>query len=225
MEDFIMKKFLLIAAAAVLSFSALYAAPWASHNSRRRPKSLLVVGNYKTPRLMAETIRSLTKQPYLLVSNDGRFFIFMSRDIQEVPAGKLDVYINLLNPKRLVIIGDERYVSDDVERKLRTINLRRIPIMRIYGENWLRVAEELDDLLNIGNLKRNFYRNNFEMEMRDPRLRNPEPEKSEKVSEAPAAENTADAVPSAEPVAPAAENTAAAVPTAEPVAPAAEPAK
>lgn len=207
-----MKKFLLIAVMAVLSLNALNAAPWASHNSRRKPKYLLVVGNYKTPRLMAETVRSLTKQPYLLVSNDGRYFIFMSRDIQEIPASKLDVYINLLDPRRLVIIGDERYISADTEKKLRNINLRRIPIMRIYGENWLRVAEELDDLLNIGNLKRNFYRNHFDMEMSDPRLRNPEAEKTEKVSE-PAAETAA------------AESGAAAIPVAEPVSPAAEPAK
>ena len=33
------------------------------------------------------------------------------------------------------------------------------------------IAEELDDLLNIGNLARNFNRNYYDLQMRDPVLR------------------------------------------------------
>ena len=128
------QKVLLAVAVLSLTGIAVQAAPWFSHNSRRTPKTLSVVGNYKTPRLMAETILSLTRQPYLLIASDGRYFIVMSKDVQEVPKSKLDVYINNLNPQRLVILGDERYVSRTEEMNLRRINLRRIPIVRIYGK-------------------------------------------------------------------------------------------
>ena len=71
----------------------------------------------------------------------------------------------------MVIIGDERYVTREQENKLRTINTRRIPIIRIYGGDWGRIAEELDDLLNIGNLAREFRRNYFELSMSDTEIR------------------------------------------------------
>lgn len=166
------KKIALIALVAVCSAVA-YAAPWMSHNSRRAPKSLIVVGNYRTPRLMAATIKALTSQPYLIITKDGRYFMALSKVTVPLNPEKLDVYINQLNPRRLVIIGDERFVTLAQEQKLRSINLKRIPIVRIYGGDWGRIAEELDDLLNIGNLSREFRRNYFELSMSDPRLRDP----------------------------------------------------
>ena len=214
------RKIMLLAAVLGLSVFSVQAAPWFAHNARRTPNTLVVTGNYKVPRLMAETILSLSRQPYLLIATDGRFFIMLSKETQEVPAGKLDVYINNLNPKRLVILGDERYVTRAQEMLLRKINLKRIPVVRIYGENWTRIAEELDDMLNIGNLARNFNRNLYEMDMRDPRLRDV---KGAKKAEAGAAEKPA-AGEQAAPVAeqkpaeqkPAAEAQADELPVAEP---------
>lgn len=183
----------------------VFAAPWAAHNSRRMPRTLIVIGNYKTPRLMAETILNLTGQPYLLVTQDGRYIIAMRRASQEIPAAKLGTYINNLNPRRLVIIGDKDFVNDNTEKQLRTINLLRIPIVRIYGDDWVRVAEELDDLLNIGNLSREFCNNYRDMSLRDRPLRNP---------------GRAAAKPAAPvaPAAPAADDAAADRPVADPVA-------
>ena len=165
-----------IAALAVIFATAAYAAPWMSHNSRRAPKTLVVVGNYRTPRLMAAPIKALTSQPYLILAKDAKtnadaYYITLSKVTVPVPADKLDVYINQLNPRRLVIIGDERYVTAADEQKLRTINTKRIPIFRVYGGDWGRIAEELDDMLNIGNLAREFRRNHYNLSMSDPRLR------------------------------------------------------
>lgn len=155
---------------------AAYAAPWMSRTSSRAPKTLIVVGNYRTPRLMAATVKALTTQPYLIISKDAQsgaeqYFMVLSKATVPVPADKLDVYINQLNPGRLVIIGDERFVTPAQERKLRTINTKRIPIFRVYGGDWGRIAEELDDMLNIGNLGREFRRNYYNLSMSDPRLR------------------------------------------------------
>ncbi len=164
-----MSLIVLIALCAVIA----HAAPWMSHNSRRTPKTLVVVGNYRTARLMAATIKALTSQPYLVITGDGRYFMTLSKATVPVNGDKLDVYINQLNPRRVVIIGDERYVSAKQEQKLRSINMKRIPILRIYGGDWGRIAEELDDLLNIGNLSREFRRNYYKLSMSDPRLSDP----------------------------------------------------
>ena len=199
-----------LVALVTLCAAAVYAAPWMSHNSRRAPKTLVVVGNYRTPRLMAATIKALTSQPYLIIAKDDKtnediYFITMTKVTVPVPADKLDVYINQLNPRRLVIIGDKDFVNDNTEKQLRTINLLRIPIVRIYGDDWVRVAEELDDLLNIGNLSREFCNNYRDMSLRDRPLRNP---------------GRAAAKPAAPvaPAAPAADDAAADRPVADPVA-------
>ena len=198
------KKISLIVLIAVCAAVA-QAAPWMSHNSRRAPKSLIVVGNYRTPRLMAATIKALTSQPYLIITNDGRYFMVLSKVTVPLNPEKLDVYINQLNPRRLVIIGDKDFVNDDTEKQLRTINLLRIPIVRIYGDDWVRVAEELDDLLNIGNLSREFCNNYRDMSLRDRPLRNP-------------GKGVAKPAAPVAPVAPAADAAAADRPVADPVA-------
>ncbi len=166
-----LKKISLLALLMFVAVSVLQAAPFMSHNSRRAPKTLVVVGNYKTPRLMAATIKGLTSQPYMVITADGRYFLFMTRSTTEIPADRLADYINRLNPNRVVIIGDERYVTREQENKLRQINIRRIPVVRIYGGDWGRIAEELDDLLNIGNLAREFRRNYSDLAMSDVEIR------------------------------------------------------
>ena len=195
------KKVTLITLLSIFAVMA-YATPWMSHNSRRAPKTLVVVGNYRTPRLMAATIKALTSQPYLVIAEDGRYFMTLSKATVPVSADKLDVYINQLNPRRVVIIGDERFVSAKQEQKLRTINTKRIPILRIYGGDWGRIAEELDDLLNIGNLSREFRRNYYKLSMSDPRLsesasQSETVQKNDSAKEAFAAEE--DEAPAAEP--------------------------
>ena len=70
------KKMSLLAVVAAVFSISLHAAPF-SHNSRRAPRTLIVVGNYKTPRLMAETIKGLTGQPILIISNDGKQDLFI----------------------------------------------------------------------------------------------------------------------------------------------------
>lgn len=168
-----LRKIALVTLFAVAASVSLHASPWMSHNSRRAPKYMVVTGNYKTPRLMAATINGLTRQPYLIMTADGSYFAVLSKDTCRIPGDKLDVYINKLNPGRIVIIGDERYVTPAQEQLLRRINMKRIPIVRIYGGDWMRIAEELDDMLNIGNLPREFSRNYYEYSMSDPRLRDP----------------------------------------------------
>lgn len=182
-----LKKIALVAVLTAVAVIQLSAAPFVSHNSRRVPKTLIVVGNYKTPRLMAATIKGLTSQPYVIVTRDGRYFLVMRKATVPVPAADFGFRINKLDPKRVVIIGDERYVSRQQEEFLRKqLNIKRIPIVRIYGGDWGRIAEELDDMLNIGNLAREFRRNYFTVAMSDSRWSGGEVKKADKKEEVPA---------------------------------------
>lgn len=195
-EKMFNRKFMLAVALLVIG-CGVFAAPWAARSIRRRPHTLIVVGNYSTPYLLAETIQGLTLQPYLLINNDGRCFIVMRKLIHEVAQDDLHNKIDDLNVRRLLIIGDENYVSKDMEMKLRKINIRNTPILRIYGENWDRIAAELDDLLNIGNLAKEFRSNRDDISLRVRRpapVRRPKQEQKPEVRrELPAAEPEADA--------------------------------
>ena len=188
---------------------ALFAAPWFTHNSRRRPETLLVTGNYLSPYMLAETYQGLTRQPYLRIMEDGRLYMVMPKLMRGVAPRELGGVINNFGFKRIIIIGDERYVSADLEKELRKSNIKATPIVRIYGDNWLRVAEELDELLNIGHLARNFRENLQEASIRTQpmqlqvRQRQTAPEKNEVAPEVKpaAAEAEVSAAPEAKPVA------------------------
>ena len=145
----------------VICGCGVFAAPWSTHSSRRRPETMLVIGNYLSPYVLAETYHGLTNQPYLRVMQDGRLYITMPKAIYEVKPGELSARLDGFGLKRIVIVGDERYVSADFEKELRKTNIKATPLVRIYGDNWLRIAEELDDLLNVGHLARDF-RDNYQ---------------------------------------------------------------
>ena len=191
--------------ALLCSCFALAAAPLFTHSSRRRPETLMVTGNYLSPYILAETYLGLTRQPYLRIMEDGKLYIVMPKLMRGVSPRELSGVINNFNFKRIVILGDERYVSLDFEKQLRNANIKATPIVRIYGENWLRVAEELDELLNVGHLSRNFRVNMQEASIRTtpaqlqlrPRQENEKPAaagKDEVKTDAPAEVKAAEAV-------------------------------
>ena len=194
----------------------LFAAPWFTHNSRRRPETMLVISNHLSPYVLAETYHGLTNQPYIRVMQDGKIYLVMPKVIRGIAPRELAGVIDSFGLKRIVIIGDERYVPADFEKKLRSINTKATPIVRIYGENWLRVAEELDALLNVGHLAGNFRENLQDAIIRTQpvqlQLRQQLKSPAEQEAPAPAAEVKATPV---EPAAP------ADVKPAEPAAPAA----
>jgi hypothetical protein len=176
---------------------------------------MLVIGNYNSPFILAETYHALTNQPYLRIMQDGRIYLVMPKLIRGIAPGELAGVIDSFGFKRIVIIGDERYVSAEFEKSLRKTNTKATPIVRIYGENWIRVAEELDSLLNIGHLAGNFRENVHQASIRTQpaqlrRLRKPAaPEAQPAEVEAPAAVEaqpvTKEAAPAPAPAAPAAD--------------------
>ena len=203
------KRFAVIAVF-VFCCCGLFAAPWFTQGSRRRPETMLVIGNYNSPFILAETYHALTNQPYLRIMQDGRIYLVMPKLIRGIAPRELAGVIDSFGLKRIVIIGDERYVSAEFEKSLRKTNTKATPIVRIYGENWVRVAEELDDLLNIGHLAGNFRENVHQASIRTQpaqlrRLRKPAEQETAPAPEAQPAEQEAAPAPAPAPAAPAAE--------------------
>ena len=136
---------------------AAEAAPWRSLGPKRTVHTLIITGNYKNPRLLAELIQDESRQPYILLPEPGdavRFFFCPPnrREGMEIQARYFNDFIRTAGPRRIIILGDERYVPIKFEKMLDG----KIPVIRITGESWGRIAEELTFMLNLSNLGRNF---------------------------------------------------------------------
>ena len=156
----------------VLAFcvcTGAFAASWITNGPKRDIVTLVVTANYKNPRLLAELILNESRQPYLLLPTPQSklqkiIFVQPKGPALEITPGKLKHYLSFLNPRRIVVLGDERYVSDqfvgEYLKKLET----PIPVVRIEGNDWNRVAEETTYLLSLSHLGDNFKRLRQEME-------------------------------------------------------------
>ncbi len=137
----------------------MFAASWPSSGPSREVVTLVVCSNNKSPRLLAEVIQAESKQPYLLLpapqSGDSRiFFIPAKGAAQEIAESKLDSFIRFLNPRRIVVLGDETFVP---KRYSGRFDLN-IPVFTVVCKDWGRMAEELTYMLNISSLKSDYKR-------------------------------------------------------------------
>ena len=133
------------------------AAPWRALGPKRQLQTLVITGNYKSPRLLAELIQNESRQPYMLlpdpVNGDGRIYFCPPQSAaMEVKEQYFNDFIRTAGPKRIVILGDERYVPRRYEDMLD----KAIPVVRITGSNWFRIAQELTFMLNLSHLDRNY---------------------------------------------------------------------
>lgn len=134
------------------------AAPWRSLGPKRQIHTMIVTGNYKIPRLMAELIQDESRQPYILLPDPRDevqkicFCPPTRNEALEIQEKNLNAFIRTCGPRRIIILGDERYVPRRYEEMLD----KKIPIFRVTGENWQRIAEELTFMLNLSRLDRNF---------------------------------------------------------------------
>jgi hypothetical protein len=149
-------KSLLLLALLVCTSATVSAAPWSSLGSKRVPHTLVITGNYQSPRLLAELVQNEANQSYILVpttKDDNRYFIcYPDGTAQQILEANLNRFIRVLNPRRIIVLGNENYTPSKTIKSLD----RTIPVIRIEGTSWNRVAEELTFLLNLSNLNKNF---------------------------------------------------------------------
>ena len=199
---------MLLFTAVLFGSAALSAAPWAASGPKRELTTIMVVGNYKSSRLLAETVQNENHQPYILLSdphtNDSRIFFCPPPPAAslEIPGNRLNEFVRNANPRRIVIFGDERYVPGAFERSLDGT----IPVLRISGCDWNRIADEVTFILNLSHVDRN-YRKLRETMLNDGRIyrpvsrpaAKPQDAQEEKAPEASPARDAAEApVPAAE---------------------------
>ena len=153
-----MKKFLLLSLSALFC-TGLFAAPWAAIGPKRVPETLVIVSNYKSPRLMAELIQYESRAPFILLPAAGGkdqriFFCPAKKNSVVIQEAKLNAFVRFLNPKRVVVIGNENVVS----KRYTDLLDRTIPVVRIDSVDWDSIARELTFMLNLSNLGKDFRR-------------------------------------------------------------------
>ena len=175
-----MVRFNLVKTALMLSIVALSlgaaAAPWAVNGPRDRIVTLVLTGNYKSPRLLAELIQNESRQPYILLptreSGDSRIFFCPPKSkgsaSLEIPEKQFNSFIRFINPRRIVVLGNAAYIQPKYLQMLD----HAIPVVTIDCVDWQRNAEELTDLLNLSDLADN-YKRLREVMLNDSRIYRP----------------------------------------------------
>ena len=156
----------------------------------RQVTTLVITGNYKRPLALAQLIRAENRQPYLLIpaQESGLKDVFFCPVNELTPASRLraeDItrFVQLLNPEKIIILGDVRYVPQQYVPQVE----KHIPIVRIDCDDWNRVAKTLGSMLNLNYLDRDYERIGEKLDRNELYRPLPTPEKS------------AEPVPAAEP--------------------------
>ncbi len=159
-----LKKFLAVLFVAVIAFGAS-AFSWTTLGPRRKPVTLIITANYKSPRLLADLIQTESRQPYLLLpapeSGDSRiiFCPYKKDGAMLIAEDRINEFVRWLAPRRIIVLGNETFVP----RQYVDLLDKTIPVIRIEGKSWGRVAEELNYLLNLSNLGKDYRRLQQEM--------------------------------------------------------------
>ena len=129
---------------------------WFARGNKYNVETLVITGNYKSPRLMADLIQAESRQPYIIVpaANAKYSYCYVAMPKTEgftVSEDKFGPWVKFSQCRRVIILGDNNCVPEKYE----TMIDKNTPVVRITGD-WERVAEELTFMLNLSNLKRNY---------------------------------------------------------------------
>ena len=158
----------------------------------RHVSTLVITANYKRPLALAQLMRAENRQPYLLIpaQESGLKDVFFCPVSDRTPGLKIkpeDIsrFVRLLNPEKIIILGDVRYVPESYVPQLDG----RIPILRLDCDDWVRNAEALGKMLNLNNIESDYRRigDKFDREtLYKPLPAKPAPVKTAKAEPAPA---------------------------------------
>ena len=131
-------------------------ASWFVRGNKYNVETLVITGNYKSPRLMAELIQAESRQPYIIVpASNAKYsywYVAMPKTDGFVMAeDKFGHWVKFSGCRRVVILGDANCVPEKYEAMID----KSIPVVRITGD-WERIAEELTFMLNLSDLKRTY---------------------------------------------------------------------
>lgn len=127
-------------------------------SGRVKASSLIVVGNYMEPRLLAEIAQYYSKQPVLVISPDidGRSHqLFFMPTPAKATTDNADQFIEIVkhvNPKRIIVLGNDKYVPASFVDQARA----SYSVITLDSDDWSKNATALEEILRVGNLKSNF---------------------------------------------------------------------
>ena len=152
---------LLLVAVAMLAHISLplYAGSWnwskPYKNPEKRVNTLIVVGNYIKPRLMADLIQIETKQPILLLptSVSGKIYFIPAKDeTLQVPYEDMQSFIKYLGPGKIIVLGGKQFVLDKFIKKIDPAQT----VIRVENEKWEKIAVMVSNILNLTFLERRY---------------------------------------------------------------------
>ena len=121
--------------------------------------TLVITGNYRVPRLLADLIQHESRQPYMLlpavqdVDQNTLYFCPVNPKKTALQVKKEDFarFIRFVNPDKVVVLGDTSYVAKEYLDAISP----NIPVITVTGD-WNRAAATLGTTLNLSNLKGDF---------------------------------------------------------------------
>lgn len=158
-----MKKILLLSVALIGVAAGLFAGFWDWSTPYQGPDkdviTLVITGNYRKPRAMAELIQAENSQPFILLPYQGAKGIFFcprgpNAQALEIQADQFAQFVVFLNPKRIIILGDDRYVPIEYRQLLEYNGFSPVT----FSGNWDKVANDVAQLLRLQRLPDNFRR-------------------------------------------------------------------
>jgi len=117
-------------------------------NPDKSVKTLVVVGNFVKPRLLAEIARKDSKAPYVLLPAPGDSRLFFcpagKGPALEIREGDLSKFIEFIKPFKIAVLGDSRFVPQSY---LQSLEVAKAEIISIDSDNWTANATTLGNLL------------------------------------------------------------------------------
>lgn len=125
-------------------------------SSRARVNTLIVTGNYMKPRLLAELAQYRSKQPIILCQQDGAdirlFYLDGNQKSDDIAASKFRDFVEFLNPRTIVFMGDENYVPASLVEQIKG----GFRVMTLTSDDWEKNAQMLGEIMNQPKLNRLF---------------------------------------------------------------------
>jgi len=120
-------------------------------------QTLIMVANYRTPRLLADLVQSETKQPILVVpaSAEGNIY-FMPADrndkTMKIKLADLTDFIKFVNPEKIIVLGNQKHVPN---KYLNVIDPKQT-VITVTNKDWAMVAKSVSRILDLKYLIRDF---------------------------------------------------------------------
>lgn len=120
-------------------------------------ENLIIIGNYRQPRLVADLIQNETKQPILVIPTSGEgdiFFMPADRNDKTLTIKVEDIndFVKFLQPEKILVLGNKKYVP---EHYLEHIDSSQT-IITVTNKNWASIAKAASRILDLKYLIRDF---------------------------------------------------------------------